>query len=148
MIDTILETLEKDMAELDEGLPAPASEREISLLVERAQESMGLVIPDDYLLLLRKVNGFEWNGCILYGSDPEDDSPGLDLVEQNKAWRGDGTERQHLTFLGESSISWFVYDTQDDAYKVLDLPSGDEMSRPSSFAHLVQALVYEAVGIG
>ncbi len=147
MYEKMLETLAKDMAAVGRAPQPPASEREISSLVIRAREGLGLVVPDEYLQFLREANGVRWNGCFLYGSDPENVHPGLDLVEQNRAWRGDGTENLQFTYLGESSISWFVYDTEDDTYKVLDLPTGDEMNRLNGFADLAQAIVNNAVGL-
>ena len=77
--------------------------------------------------ILLWANGFEWNGFILYGVDQEFfDNPSYavsGLIEQNEIWYEVESQRAYL-FLGESNISWYVYEIASGRYMELDNPSG------------------------
>lgn len=85
-------------------------------------------IPDEYLQFLKKINGIEFDGFILYGIDLEyvTQRPEVyinGLISNNKDW-ADISENEYL-FIGDSSISWYVYGMSDEKYYELDKPSGD-----------------------
>jgi len=135
------------MARFEETLPGPASGLEVSQLRQRALDALRIALPDPYVSFLGEVNGFEWNGCIAYGADHENVRPGVDFVEQNLAWRGDDEWNRRFVYFGESGTSWFVLDLVDSKFKVLDIPSGDEVRTVGDFDELVAAIGAEALGL-
>ena len=101
--------------------------------------------PQEFIDVLRHVNGFEWNGFILYGVDrgafltaPEYSVYGL--IEQNEIWYEVESQRAYL-FLGESNISWYVYEIATGRYMELDNPSGQEMTAFGSCAEMLEKLL-------
>ena len=105
----------------------------------------GVQPPQEFIDVLRHVNGFEWNGFILYGVDrssfptvPEYSVYGL--IEQNEIWYEVENQRACL-FLGESNISWYVWEIATGRYLELDNPSGQEMTVFDSCAEMLEKLL-------
>lgn len=91
----------------------------------------GVYIPYPYLSILKEINGFEFDGCILYGIGKQylNVTPNefiYDLIERNKIWH-ENKENIIYTYLGETNISWYVYDKNNNSYLLLDMPSGEVM---------------------
>ncbi|MDG6894092.1 YrhA family protein [Volucribacter amazonae] len=90
-----------------------------------------IYIPDSYFSILKEINGFEFDGCILYGIGKQylNVTPNefiYDLIERNKIWH-ENKENIIYTYLGETNISWYVYYKNNNSYLVLDMPSGEIM---------------------
>lgn len=125
-----LEVIRKTMARFNSSLYEGATKREIELLCENLKKRMDMEIPDEYIDLLRKMDGFEFNGYILYGVDEEYTEDIVKqkyingLIDRNEIWYENAWDGNYL-FLGESSISWYVYDLDKKKYAELDNPSGD-----------------------
>lgn len=88
-------------------------------------------LPTEYGDFLKKVNGLEFNGFILYGIDDvflekKTNQHINGLISFNQIWYENEDQKKYL-FLGESNISWYVYDTNNERYIELDNPSGREM---------------------
>jgi hypothetical protein len=136
------------MAEYSESLPPPVSTAALLSMEKRAAAELGASVPADYLTFLKEVNGFEWNGCMLYGAYSTDEFNSanalLDIISQNMAWRENGDMNNKYLFLGESGINWFVFDAVDANYKVLDLPSGDIIKQDITLSDLINTIVSEA----
>ena len=122
-----------------------APEEIISSWAAQVQNTLGVQPPQEFIDVLRHVNGFEWNGFILYGVDrgafptaPEYSVYGL--IEQNEVWYEVESQRAYL-FLGESNISWYVYEIATGRYMELDNPSGQEMAAFDSCAEMLEKLL-------
>ena len=116
----------------EETVNAGASEDEIRLLCGEMEKELHQELPDGYAGFLDTVNGLEFNGFILYGIDPfllssEPQQQISGLIDNNKIWYENEWQRKFV-FLGESSISWYVFDTEKRCYCELDRPSGDVVS--------------------
>ena len=106
-------------------------------------------LPDDYAKILGLVNGLEFNGFILYGIDqhllskqPNQSINGL--IEYNKIWYENEWQKKYI-FIGESNISWYVYDLVECQYLELDNPSGRENGVFSSLECMVEKLLSDAL---
>ncbi len=115
----------------------------------RVQEITGVMPPNELTDVLLHTNGFEWNGHILYGVDrdsfptpPEYSVYGL--IEQNEIWYEVEEQKAYL-FLGEGSISWYVYEIATGRYLELDNPSGREVGAFSSFSELFEKLLDDSL---
>ncbi len=105
-----------------------ATESEIELFLTETKTELNVDLPIDYVKILEYVNGLEFNGFILYGIDkdllsmqPNQSINGL--IEYNKIWYENEWQKKYI-FIGESNISWYVYDMVECRYLKLDNPSG------------------------
>ena len=53
----------------DEEVNSGASKEEIARLIEEVNKKLNVEIPKEYLDIISKINGIEFNGFILYGID-------------------------------------------------------------------------------
>ena len=133
----------------DEEVNLGASKEEIDKLIVEAKEKLGVEIPKEYLDILSKVNGIEFNGFILYGVDEyllehEINQSIYGLVDLNKIWYENEEQKKYL-FLGESNISWYVYENKNNIFNELDKPSGRESNKFNSFYEMFNKLLVDAL---
>ena len=106
-------------------------------------------IPNEYIKILKVVNGLEFNGFILYGIDQyllDEQSNQIinGLIENNKILYENEWEKQYI-FLGESNICWYVYDLIECKYYELDRPSGSKMKVFNSLEDMVEEILNNAL---
>lgn len=130
------------------GINSGVSNEIINNWVIRVQSILGIRPPQEFIDILLYVNGFEWNGFILYGVDRDFfDSLSYTvygLIEQNEIWYEVESQRDYL-FLGESNISWYVYEIASGRYMELDNPSGREVIVFNSCAEMLEKLLDDAL---
>ena len=117
----------------------------ISSWAVQVQNTLGIRPPQEFIDVLHHANGFEWNGFILYGVDrvafPTAPTYSVyGLIEQNEIWYEVESQRAYL-FLGESNISWYVYEIATGRYLELDNPSGNEVEAFDSCAEMLEKLL-------
>lgn len=95
----------------------------------------------DYEDFLKRRNGLDFDGFIIYCTNPEDENN--DFIIANSVWRN-GNE--NYLFFGESSISWFVFDIKLERFVELDKPSGDFIKSYDSFIDMLTNILKRAVG--
>lgn len=122
-----------------------APEEIISSWAVQVQNTLGIRPPQEFIDVLHHTNGFEWNGFILYGVDrgafPTAPTYSVyGLIEQNEIWYEVESQRAYL-FLGESNISWYVYEITTGRYLELDNPSGNEVEAFDSCAEMLEKLL-------
>ncbi len=81
----------------------------------------------EYSRFLTKLNGFDFNGSVLYGLKTDDSCSAevYDFFEYNKIWH-EVEENKRFVFIGENDISWFVYNPSNYEYLELDKPYSKE----------------------
>lgn len=126
-----------------------ATEEEIEKFFKESKAELNVDLPDDYAKILGLVNGLEFNGFILYGIDqgllsktPNQKINGL--IDNNKIWHENEWQKRYI-FIGESNISWYVYDIAECIYLELDNPSGRENEVFSSLECMVEKLLSDAL---
>ncbi|WP_242228600.1 YrhA family protein [Bacillus cereus group sp. BfR-BA-01323] len=139
--DTLLE-VEKTMKSFNLKLNKPAKDTEVQRLRERVKESFNIDLPNEYEEFLRTVNGFEFDGLIIYGVDPslletERDETVYGLLENNKIWYENEFQKEYL-FFGDSNIAWFCKSLSDGTYFELDKPSGTVMNTYNDFNTMLE----------
>ena len=144
-LEEILQEEKKYGEEINSGI----SEEEAAIFVKEVEEELGLALPEDYIKILKTVNGIEFNGVILYGVDesllkeaPKRDVNGL--IDCNKVWYENEWQKQYL-FLGEGSISWYVYDLKAEKYYELDNPSGEISEEFSDFEQMFDKMLEDSL---
>lgn len=144
-----LEEVIREMEMYGEKANGGAGEREIVEFNEKVVEELGINLPEEYIKLLRVINGIEFNGFIIYGIDEEllDEAPNQSisgLIELNKIWYENEWQRQYV-FLGESGMSWYVYDCIDEKYYELDNPSGTVCEEFSDLESMIEKMLTDAL---
>lgn len=126
-----------------------ATEEEIGMFFKEVKAELNVDLPNDYANILELVNGLEFNGFILYGIDqillskqPNQSINGL--IEYNKIWYENEWQKKYI-FIGESNISWYVYDFAECKYAELDNPSGRENEVFSSLEDMVEKVLSDAL---
>ena len=126
-----------------------ATEEEIGMFFKEVKAELNVDLPNDYANILKLVNGLEFNGFILYGIDqsllskqPNQSINGL--IEYNKIWYENEWQKKYI-FIGESNISWYVYDIAECKYIELDNPSGRENEVFSSLEDMVEKMLNDAL---
>ncbi len=127
-----LRKIEKELKEYGERRNKGASTASLGLLQQAFEKSYGIRLPQEYLNLLKEVNGIEYNGGIFYGVDegflktePQQEVSGG--LHMNLVWQEDGSMTEYI-FLRKNDISWFVYQPSNGQYYMLDNPSGEIIS--------------------
>lgn len=133
----------------DEEVNPGASKEEIGKLIAEASEKLNVEIPKEYLDIISKINGIEFNGFILYGVDEdllkhEINQSIYGLVHSNQIWYENEEQKKYL-FLGESNISWYVYEYKNKCFIELDNPSGRESNKFNSFYEMFNKMLVDAV---
>ena len=124
-----LEEIRQEEKRYGEDINCGISEEEAGAFIKAVKDELGIALPEEYLKILRIVNGIEFNGFILYGVDEPllQEAPARSvngLIDCNQVWYENEWQKQYL-FLGEGSISWYVYDLKTKKYCELDNPSGE-----------------------
>lgn len=120
MLEEIIQKARTNRTERGRETPEGAREEAIEMLKAAAMKE-GKEIPEAYLDILRKIDGFENNGYCLYGTEQEGRKG---ILCMNQIWHENQEQKKYL-FLGESDISWYVYEMESQKYLELDKPSGD-----------------------
>jgi hypothetical protein len=102
------------------------------------QQKLGnMALPESYIEFLKKVNGLDFNGLVIYGVDEvlldkEVDEDIHGFIETNELWYENDWQKQYI-FLGDSDTAWYSYDLKDGIYVELDKPSGTLIQLFDSF---------------
>lgn len=144
-----LQQIVQEMKLYDEKINDGAAKGGIQLFLEKCKTELNVTVPSEYLKILEVVNGIEYNGFILYGIDEElldaqQNQSIYGMIEYNKIWYENEWQKKYL-FLGESNISWFVYDLDECQYRELDNPSGEEVEVFDNVECLVEKILCDAL---
>ena len=139
----------QEEAKYSEELNSGISEEEAKLFIKEVQDEFNITLPEDYIKILKVVNGIEFNGFILYGVDepllqevPKRYVNGL--IDCNKVWYENEWQKQYL-FLGESSMSWYVFDLKTKQYCELDNPSGDVCEKFNNLEQMLDKMLGDSL---
>jgi len=106
-----------------------ADEARIAALRAALQREFGATLPDDYAALLRRSDGVDFDGLVLYGSWQSEANPGpggfwQGLIAANKLWR-EGPGHEAYLVLGETDIDLFTVNLDGSAPVLRDKVSSD-----------------------
>ena len=139
----------QEQALYDEDINSGANSVEIQSFLDAVKMELNVELPAEYIDVLKIVNGLEYNGCVLYGideylleSEPNQSINGL--IDCNKIWYENEWQKQYV-FLGDSSICWYVWDTQQKVYCELDKPSGRLIQEFDNVESMINELLTEAL---
>lgn len=144
-----LEELVQEKIMFGEKVNIGATDQTIHLFIKTVKDELDIDLPNEYIEVLRIINGMEFNGFILYGIDQrllneQQNEEIYGLIEYNKIWYENEWQKQYI-FLGESNISWYVYDLTTHKFCELDNPSGTEIEIFDNLDHMVEQLLSDAL---
>ncbi len=137
-----LEAVKQEMAVYDDEINDGITEEEAVTFKLAAEEALHFSPPEEYVNVLKIVNGVEFNGFILYGVDEPllHEAPNQyvnGFIDNNEVWHENEWEKPYV-FIGDSSISWYAYDQDAKKYYELDKPSGTEYRTFESLEELLE----------
>ncbi len=149
MWENILNDVINEKKSYGEKVNTGANDTEISLFCDKVKTSFDVEIPEAYIKFLKKVNGLEFNGYIIYGIDEEitQSAPNQAIngfIMYNESFYENELLKKYV-FLGQSSISWYVYDFSKRNYFELDIPSADIVDEFDNIDMLLEKLLGEAI---
>ena len=141
----VANTMKRFGEAVNEGL----AETDVHNFVATIEQELKCSLSAEYLEILKVVNGLEFNGSILYGADEQligsvPNQAIIGLIDNNKVLYENEWQKQYL-FLGENSVSWYVYDLQAKRYLELDNPSGEVMQQFASCEEMMERLLRVAL---
>ena len=144
-----LEEIRQEEKQYGGDINCGISKEEAENFIKAVKEELGIALPEEYLKILTIVNGIEFNGFILYGADEpllkkEPNQHVNGLIDCNKVWHENEWQKQYL-FLGESSISWYVYDLKAKKYYELDNPSGEVSEEFNDFERMLDEMFEDSL---
>lgn len=135
MLLELLEDIEKIKNQDGKSIMLPASDDNIQIIKDWVSKNIREKLwVSEYESLLKKINGLEFNGLVIYNANPDDENNGF--IEANEIWRGNDWENNYL-FFGDSSISWYCLDVDNYVFLELDKPSGDIIEEFISFEEMI-----------
>lgn len=135
MVLELLEDIEKIKNQDGKSIMLPASDKNIQSIKKWTSKNVreNLWIKE-YENLLKKVDGLEFNGLVIYNAQPNDKNNGF--IGANEIWRDREWDNNYL-FFGDSSISWYCMDIDKDVFLELDKPSGDIVQKYNGFEKMI-----------
>ncbi len=143
-----IEGLKEEMAEFEEELNNGCSPENLKLFQDEVKQKFGYELPKEYIDFLGTINGFEYNGFIVYGVDDsisnEDNNQNvIGYIDSNRVWYENEHQKKYM-FLGDSHISWYCFDIERKAYVELDKPSGALSATYKSFDDLLSKVITDS----
>lgn len=136
MIQDLLTQIEKIKNQDGKSIMYGANIENIKTIREWSEKNVRRNINiSEYEDLLKKVNGLEFNGLVIYNANPADDNNGF--IGANEIWKENEWDGNYL-FFGDSNISWYCLDADNYAYLELDKPSGDIVEEYNSFEEMIK----------
>ena len=127
-----------------------ATQAELTRLSKAFRQELGILLPDSVIDVLCLVDGFDWNGVVLYGVDTayHDDQieSGMGILEENRfKWADYAETRQRYLFLGEVDLYLFTIDLSTGQATVLDRLTLVPKHRFSTLEHMINGLLHQAL---
>jgi len=128
-MDAVIMAARDAQVAVGEVVQAGADEARIAALRVALQREFGATLPDDYAALLRRSDGVDFDGLVLYGSAQSEAAPGpagfwQGLVAANRLWR-EGPGHERYLVLGETDIDLFTVDLDGGNPVLRDKVSSD-----------------------
>jgi hypothetical protein len=145
LFSTLIETLEADQAAHGEARQDAASRDDIDRLRAALHAEFSAVLPNDYALFLRRANGLDYNGLVLYGATQDQAAPGpggfwQGLRAANRLWR-QGPGHEDLLILGETDMDLLTVTLDGADPGLRDKVSGDLAQVFDSVIDMLEAVV-------
>jgi len=146
--DVILKKIEKDILSYNSQLQAPATDREIKSVKQSSKNILKVNLPEEYLTFLKKCNGLDYNGTVIYATDRKpivgyDDRYIEGIISANLSARDVEMMKQFLIF-GESDDLIHTLDLSKNKYRTIEAIGHSLYAEYDSFDQLLDYVLNEA----
>lgn len=126
----------------------PASDDEISRFTTKVKDKFQIEIPSEYIDFLKEINGYSFNGLLVYGIDMDllDNAPNnckAGFIEYNDD-RSVSDEEKWIYF-AESEFRLYVFRVQDATYYKIEDFSYDIQKKYDSFAEMIMEAINDSL---
>ncbi|WP_156404683.1 YrhA family protein [Sphingomonas sp. Root241] len=144
-MDAVIVAAREAQVAVGEIVQSGADETRIAALRAALQREFGATLPDGYAALLRRSDGVDFDGLVLYGSWQSEANPGpggfwQGLIAANKLWR-EGPGHEGYLVLGETDIDLFTVDIDGSNPVLRDKVSSDVNETFPSVGAAIQRLL-------
>jgi hypothetical protein len=99
-----------------------ATSIDITILVSKTFDKFSYEIPEEYLDLLREMDGIFYNGIEVYATTEIEFPRNIkieDFIEANEIWRDDERKKNYIIF-AESGDALYVHNLNNNEYEYVD----------------------------
>lgn len=144
-MDTTIVAARAAQEAVGETVQPGATAAQIDALRAALRTEFGATLPDDYAAFLRRSDGVDFDGLVLYGSSQSERAPGpggfwQGLVAANRLWR-EGPGHGSWLVLGETDMDLFTVDLDGSGPVLRDKVSSDVNETFPSVAQGVERLL-------
>ena len=151
MLNEIIDKINKEMKKYGEKINDGAMDDEVEVFSNEVNKKLNIKLPQEYCIVLKLVNGLEFNGFIIYGIDEyllkKDINQHINGFIDNNLICYDNEWLKQYIFFGESDISWYVYDISSKMYFEIDRPSEEKMVAFNNLTDMIKQLLTDMSSI-
>ncbi|QHN03663.1 SMI1/KNR4 family protein [Granulicella sp. WH15] len=141
-IEGLLQRIDGEKREYDQTIWPPATEETIDRLRNSAHETLKTQLPEGYITLLRRNDGVDFNGYVVYGATEHREPFLSGFIEANDRL-GEPTPR--FIFYAETGHTLYAHDRTHRRWIALDVPSLDVIDEFDSFDIMLERVLREAL---
>lgn len=143
-----IEKIKKEFVGWGYKVNEPASDDEISRFTTKVKDKFQIEIPSEYIDFLKEINGYSFNGLLVYGIDMDllDKAPNnckAGFIEYNDD-RSVSDEEKWIYF-AESEFGLYVFRVQDTTYYKIEDFSYDIQKKYDSFAEMIMEAINDSL---
>lgn len=147
MVEDLLKTIESDKANYGQKIQPPCPEASIPALKSRAKTELNAELSEEYLDFLKKTNGLDNNGLVIFASETTpisgyDDRFLEGIIEANLNLRDLESFMNYIVY-GSSGESLYVFQIDKSQYKTIDAISHDSFETYDSFNLMLKGAIEE-----
>lgn len=144
-MDAVIVAARDAQVAVGETVQAGADEARIAALRGALRREFNATLPDDYIALLRRSDGVDFDGLVLYGSSQSEAAPGpagfwQGMIAANRLWR-EGPGHEGYLVLGETDIDLFTVNLDGTMPVLRDKVSSDVNETFPSVGAAIQKLL-------
>lgn len=144
-MQSLIEQILVDQESHGEVGHGPATDEQITHASQQLGARFGAALPKDYARFLRRSNGLDYNGVLLYSAMDSGDEPGVGdfwygLVAANATWREVSGHEGHLV-LGEADMDLLTVAVDGTGPVLRDKVSSDVNERFDSVAQAIESIL-------
>jgi hypothetical protein len=149
MYEAVLAEIQVRMEEDGDALQPPAGEAAVQALVARTRAELKAELPEPYAHFLRRHNGLDWNGLVVFATEPSPivgyaDRTIAGFIETNLARRDIAELRDYLIFASTGDEEYCLA-VPSKKFVMLDAVSTDEIETYASFGVMLAAALQRRI---
>ena len=146
--EDLLALVQDDQRKCGEPVRPPATPTVLRELRVSARTQLGVELPDDYIRILQRSDGLEFNGLVLYdcASTHEHRTDGFwqGLIVTNQIWR-ESSPRHDLLIVADCDMDLYALHVPSQTWRRIDKIADDRFEVFDSFDAMLVAALRERI---